>query len=379
MPSSRLHASTRNERDNSMEENPLRLKRLHHIEFLVGNAKQAAHFYNHAFGFSLEAYAGLETGRRDATSYVLKQGDANFILTAPLLPEGIMSEHVKKHGDGVRDIAFEVEDADRSFELAMSSGAQAAENPQTLADEYGEVRRAAVRTYGDTIHSFLSFQRREGAFLPGYKSMPVHGKNAGIRRIDHIVGNVEFGKMNTWADWYNNVMGFRRYMTFDDKDISTEYSALMSMVMANDSAALKMPINEPAPGRRKSQIQEYLDFYQGPGVQHIALLTEDIVKSVDTLRASGVSFLKVPDSYYEALPERVGTLKEDIEDIRSLGILVDRDQEGYLLQIFTNPVSDRPTLFYEIIQRSGSRGFGKGNFKALFEAIEREQARRGNL
>jgi 4-hydroxyphenylpyruvate dioxygenase len=362
-----------------MEENPLKLKRLHHIEFVVGNAKQAAYFYRHAFGFSLEAYAGLETGRRDATSYVLKQGAARFVFSSPLLPDGILSDHIRKHGDGVHDIAFEVEDADKSFELALSSGAQRAKDPQTLSDENGELRRAAIRTYGDTVHSFLSYQGYKGPFLPGYKSIPAQGRNAGILRVDHIVGNVELGKMNTWADWYSKVMGFRRYMTFDDKDISTEYSALMSMVMANDSAALKMPINEPAQGRRKSQIQEYLDFYQGPGVQHIALLTEDIIRSVDTLRSNGVSFLKVPDSYYEALPARMGEIKEDLEDIRSLGILADRDQEGYLLQIFTDPVGDRPTLFYEIIQRSGSRGFGKGNFKALFEAIEREQARRGNL
>jgi 4-hydroxyphenylpyruvate dioxygenase len=379
MPFSSWSARSRNERDNGMEENPLKLKRLHHIEFFVGNAKQAAYFYHHAFGFSLEAYAGLETGRRDATSYVLKQGTARFVFSAPLLPEGIMGEHVRKHGDGVRDIAFEVEDADQSFELALSSGAQAVRNPQTSSDKHGEVRQAAVRTYGDTIHSFLSYQGYERAFLPGYQSMPAHGKNTGILRVDHIVGNVELGKMNTWADWYSHVMGFRRYITFDDKDISTEFSALMSIVMANDSAALKMPINEPAPGRRKSQIQEYLDFYQGPGVQHIALLTEDIIQTVDTLRSNGVSFLRVPDSYYQALPARVGTIKEDLDDIRSLGILVDRDQEGYLLQIFTDPVGDRPTLFYEIIQRNGSRGFGKGNFKALFEAIEREQARRGNL
>ena len=374
-----LPTSTQNERDRGMDENPLELKKLHHIEFIVGNAKQAAYFYHRSFGFSMEAYAGLETGRRDATSYMLRQGAARFVFSAPLLPEGIMSEHVRRHGDGVRDIAFEVENADQSFELALSFGAQAAVNPHTLSDEHGEMRHAAIRTYGDTIHSFISYQDYQGAFLPGYQSIPAHEKNAGILRVDHIVGNVELGKMNTWADWYSSVMGFHRYMTFDDKDISTEYSALMSMVMASDSAALKMPINEPAPGRRKSQIQEYLDFYQGPGVQHIALLTEDIVRSVDTLRLSGVSFLKVPDSYYEALPARVGDIKEDMDDIRRLGILVDRDQEGYLLQIFTDPVGDRPTLFYEIIQRSGSRGFGKGNFKALFEAIEREQARRGNL
>ncbi len=362
-----------------MEQNPLKLKRLHHIEFLVGNAKQASFFYNQSFGFSLEAYAGLETGRRESASYMLKQGDARFVFSTPLVAEGVLSEHVRKHGDGVRDIAFEVEDADRSFELAISSGAQMESQPQTLSDKHGEIRHAAVRTYGDTIHSFISNRGYKGPFMPGYEFMSMPAKNTGILRVDHIVGNVELGKMNAWAEWYSHVLGFYRYMTFDDKDISTEYSALMSIVMANDSAAIKMPINEPAPGRRKSQIQEYLDFYHGPGVQHIALLTEDIVKSVGKMRTNGVSFLKTPDSYYKALPARVGKIKENFEDVRGLGILADRDEEGYLLQIFTEPVADRPTLFFEIIQRNGSRGFGKGNFKALFEAIEREQARRGNL
>lgn len=363
----------------NMEENPLKLRKLHHIEFLVGNAKQSAYFYRHAFGFSPVAYAGLETGQRQHTSYVLTQGKARFVLTTPLLPDEAMSEHVKKHGDGVRDIAFEVQDADQAFESALARGAQAAIHPRTLADKNGSIRHAAIRTYGDTIHSFISSGDYEGPFLPGYESIPKQGKDAGILCVDHLVGNVELGRMNSWADWYSRVCGFHRYMSFDDKDISTEYSALMSIVMANDSAAIKMPINEPAPSRKKSQIQEYLDFYQGPGVQHIALLTADIVKTVVALRANGVAFLKVPDSYYEALPERVGKIKEAIDDIRNLGILVDRDQEGYLLQIFTEPAADRPTLFFEIIQRKGSRGFGKGNFRALFEAIEREQNRRGNL
>jgi 4-hydroxyphenylpyruvate dioxygenase len=362
-----------------MEGNPLKLKGLHHIEFLVGNARQAAYYYHNAFRFSLEAYAGLETGRRESASYVLKQGAARFVFSTPLNPAGAMSEHLRKHGDGVRDIAFEVEDADRSFDLALSSGALEAVRPQTLSDRHGKTRHAAVRTYGDTIHSFISHQGYDGPFLPGYEPMPGSAKDAGLLRVDHVVGNVELGKMNAWADWYSRVFGFRRYMTFDDQDISTEYSALMSIVMASDSAAIKMPINEPAQGRRKSQIQEYLDYYQGPGVQHIALLTDDILRSVESLRSSGVHFLTIPDSYYEALPARVGTIKEDIAAVRNLGILVDRDQEGYLLQIFTEPVEDRPTLFLEVIQRNGSRGFGKGNFKALFEAIEREQARRGNL
>lgn len=362
-----------------MDENPLRLKKLHHIEFLVGNAKQAAYFYRNAFGFSNEAYAGLETGRRQHASYALTQGEVRFVFSSPLLPDEIMSEHIKKHGDGVRDIAFEVEDADQAFKSALSMGAEPAIEPQTRSDSHGEIRHAAIRTYGDTIHSFISKKDYHGPFLPGFESMSIPGKGCGLVRVDHLVGNVELGKMNVWAEWYSRVLGFSRYMSFDDKDISTEYSALMSIVMANDSAALKMPINEPAQGRKKSQIQEYLDFYRGPGVQHIALLTGDILQTVNALREKGVAFLKVPGNYYDALPERVGDIKEPVEEIRRLGILVDRDQEGYLLQIFTKPVADRPTLFFEIIQRKGSRGFGKGNFKALFEAIEREQARRGNL
>lgn len=365
--------------DHIMEQNPLKLRKLHHIEFFVGNAQQAAFYYHRAFSFSVEAYAGLETGCREWSSYFLRQGDARFVLTTPMVSSGFMTEHLAAHGDGVRDIAFEVEDADESYELALSLGAQEAFRPVTLADKHGTVRRAAVRTYGDTIHSFISNRDYDGPFLPGYETRCLSSLGAGIRHVDHIVGNVELGKMNAWAEWYSRVLGFQRYMTFDDKDVSTEYSALMSIVMSNESAALKMPINEPAEGRRKSQIQEYLDYYHGPGVQHIALLTGDIVKSVEQLRANGVSFLAVPDSYYEMLPDRIGTIEEDLDSIRRLGILVDRDREGYLLQIFTRPVEDRPTLFYEIIQRGGSRGFGKGNFKALFEAIEREQARRGNL
>lgn len=362
-----------------MTENPLKLKRLHHIEFLVGNAKQAAFFYHKALGFRVEAYAGLETGRRDVSSYVLKQGNATFVVSTPLSSSGDMSEHIRRHGDGALDIAFEVEDVDRAFAYAVSQGAQEAVRPRTLSDAMGTIRHAAIRSYGDTIHSLISRESYNGPFLPGYEVAVRESTGACIVSVDHIVGNVELGKMNYWAEWYSRVLGFHRYLTFDDRDISTEYSALMSIVMSNEAAALKMPINEPAPGRKKSQIQEYLDFYQGPGVQHIALLTEDIIGTVEVLRTNGVSFLKVPDSYYEILPQRVGAIKEDLKEIRRLGILVDRDQEGYLLQIFTEPVEDRPTLFYEIIQRAGSRGFGKGNFRALFEAIEREQARRGNL
>jgi 4-hydroxyphenylpyruvate dioxygenase len=362
-----------------MDSNPLKLKRVHHIEFLVGNARQAAHFYRHAFGFSQTAYAGLETGRRERASYVLRQGKVRMVLTTSLSAEDDASGHVRNHGDGVFDIAFEVQDADLAFERALAQGAQPAINPRTLADSSGRVRHSAVHTYGDTIHSFLSFESYAGPFLPGYAPAELPGRDTGILIVDHLVGNVETGSMNLWAEWYERVCGFRRYMSFDDKDISTEYSALMSIVMSNDPAAIKMPINEPAPGLKKSQVQEYLDFYGGPGVQHIALLTGDIIATVGRLKENGVQFLRVPDSYYEALPGRVGEIKEPIEAIRKLGILADRDQEGYLLQIFTEPVSDRPTLFFEIIQRKGSRGFGKGNFRALFEAIERGQARRGNL
>jgi 4-hydroxyphenylpyruvate dioxygenase len=360
-------------------ENPLRLRQIHHIEFWVGNAKQAAFFYRHAFGFSGVAYAGLETGRRDAASYVLQQGKARFVLTTPLTSDGPMAEHIRLHGDGVRDIAFQVDDADAAFEAAVSRGARPAIEPYDEADQHGSIRRAAIHTYGDTIHSFVSVDDYRGPFLPGFDAHDVPGQDAGILRVDHIVGNVELGKMDFWADWYARVLGFKRYISFDDKDISTEYSALMSIVMSDDSYSIKFPINEPAGGRRKSQIEEYLEYYRGPGVQHIALLTADITKTVSALRDQGVEFLRVPESYYDLLPGRVGKIDEATESIRKLGILVDRDEDGYLLQLFTRGVEDRPTLFFEIIQRKGSRGFGKGNFKALFEAIEREQALRGNL
>ena len=358
---------------------PLRLRQIHHIEFWVGNAKQAAFFYRHAFGFSEVAYSGLETGRRDASSYVLQQGKARFLLTTPLLGDGPMADHVRRHGDGVRDIAFQVDDADAAFEAAVSRGARPAIEPYDDGDQHGRVRRAAVHTYGDTIHSFIAADDYRGPFLPGFEARLTPGRDAGILRVDHIVGNVELGKMNEWADWYSRILGFKRYISFDDKDISTEYSALMSIVMSDDSYSIKFPINEPAGGRRKSQIEEYLEYYGGPGVQHIALLTADITQTVTTLRDQGVEFLRVPASYYEQLPERVGEIDEALDTVRTLGILVDRDEEGYLLQLFTRGVEDRPTLFFEIIQRKGSRGFGKGNFRALFEAIEREQALRGNL
>jgi len=362
-----------------MADNPLRLKSIHHVELWVGNARQAAYFYRQAFGFSQFAYAGLESGRRDAASYALQQGKARILLTTPYGPDDPLGDHLRLHGDGVRDICFHVDDADAAFAEAVSRGAHPVSEPTTRSDAHGSIRHAAIATYGDTIHSFVSYRDYRGPFLPGYAEQRVPGRDAGLLRVDHIVGNVELGRMGYWADWYSRVMGFSRYISFDDKDISTEYSALMSIVMADDSFAIKFPINEPAAGRKKSQIEEYLDFHRGPGVQHLALLTSDIVGTVTALRANGVEFLAVPGSYYDALGARVGAIDEAMATVRELGLLVDRDDEGYLLQLFTKPVSDRPTLFFEIIQRKGSRGFGKGNFRALFESIEREQALRGNL
>jgi 4-hydroxyphenylpyruvate dioxygenase len=362
-----------------MNSDRLKIKQIHHIEFYVGNAKQADYYYRNAFGFSRIAYAGLETGDREKASYALQQGTIRFVMTSPLQPESEVSDNIKAHGDGVKDIALEVDDADRAFELAISRGAAPNEAPHTLKDELGAVRRASVRIYGDTIHSFISRKAYNGPFLPGFVESKVAGREAGLLQIDHFVANVEPGRMSEWEDWYKRVFGLTRFMTFDDKDISTEYSALTSVVMANDSRNIKFPINEPAQGRRKSQIQEYLECYHGPGVQHIALLTTDIISTVSRLRENGAEFLEVPDTYYEALAERTGKIDEKIAKLRDLKLLVDRDEEGYLLQIFTKPVEDRPTLFYEIIQRKGCQGFGKGNFKALFEAIEREQALRGNL
>ncbi len=359
--------------------NPLKLKRVHHVEFWVGNAKQAAFYYRKAFGFSQLAYSGLETGNRQFASYVLGQGKVRFVLSTPFDPAHPASEHIQRHGDGVRDIALLVEDADFAFAEAVKRGAEPVFEPRNESDERGTIRRAAVKTYGDTIHSFISYANYEGPFLPGYFPADVPGDPAGIVVIDHMVGNVELGAMHRWCEWYSKVMGFSRYITFDDKDISTEYSALMSIVMSDDAHVVKFPINEPAAGKKKSQIQEYLEAYYGPGVQHVALLCANIIETVTKLRDNGVEFLTVPASYYDELPGRVGTIDEPFDALKPLGILVDRDEEGYLLQIFTKPVQDRPTVFFEIIQRKGARGFGKGNFKALFESIEREQARRGNL
>lgn len=352
-----------------------------HVEFFVGNAKQASHYYQSAFGFRLIAYAGPETGVRDRASYVLEQGKVRFVLTTSLQPGSEISEHVKLHGDGVKVLALWVDDAEKAFNETVKRGAEPAYALKELKDEYGMAKTASIRTYGDTLHTFVERKNYKGPFLPGYKKAEslLKTEPVGLKVVDHCVGNVELGRMNHWVKFYQDVMGFRLLVTFDDKDISTEYSALMSKVVANGNEYIKFPINEPAEGKKKSQIEEYLDFYKGAGVQHIALLTDNIIHTVGELRKRGVDFLYVPDTYYEDVLDRVGKIDENMDDLRKLNILIDRDEEGYLLQIFTKPVEDRPTLFYEIIQRKGARSFGKGNFKALFESIEREQARRGNL
>ena len=352
-----------------------------YIEFWVGNAKQSALYYRAAFGFTLVGYRGPETGVRDRCSYLLEQDKIRFVLTSALGPEGPIAEHVALHGDGVRDLAFWVDDAREAFAKAVERGAAPVHEPRVLKDDKGEVIVAAIQTYGDTIHSMVERRNYQGLFLPGYiaRDNPYRPEPVGLRYVDHCVGNVELGRMNEWVGYYERVLGFRNLLTFDDKDISTEYSALMSKVMSNGNGRIKFPINEPASGKKKSQIEEYLDFYRGPGVQHIAMATSNIIQTVSTLRDRGVEFLSIPTSYYDTLLDRVGTIDEDLAPLAELGILVDRDDEGYLLQIFTKPVQDRPTLFYEIIQRKGATSFGKGNFKALFESIEREQALRGNL
>jgi 4-hydroxyphenylpyruvate dioxygenase len=352
-----------------------------YIELYVGNAKQSAHYYQHAFGFELVAYAGLETGLRDRASYVLQQNKVRLVLTTSLNADSEIAEHVRKHGDGVKVLALWVDDAEKSFLETTKRGAISASPPAIVRDEFGEVKIASIRTYGDTVHTFVERKKYTGPFLPGFKkaSGSFATKPIGLKYVDHCVGNVELGKMNNWIKFYEDVMGFKLLVTFDDKDISTEYTALMSKVVSNKNEYIKFPINEPAEGKRKSQIEEYLDFYHGAGVQHIAIATDDIVHTVSELRSRGVEFLNVPLSYYDDLPERIGKIDEALQPLKDLNILVDRDEEGYLLQIFTKPVEDRPTLFYEIIQRKGAKSFGKGNFKALFEAIEREQGRRGTL
>ena len=362
-----------------MSKDPVPLKAVHHVEFYVGNAKQAAFYYRKAFGYNQTAYSGLETGDREKASYVLEQGRVRLVFSTPLNGNNELAEHIRRHGDGVKDIAFHVDDAKACYEACIARGAKSAREPETLSDENGSVTKASIFTYGETLHSFISHDDYNGPFLPGFIEKKVEGEDVGLKYIDHIVGNVELGKMEHWVNFYADVMGFSQIQEFSDEDIATEYSALMSKVMESDNGRIKFPINEPAEGKKKSQIDEYLDFYDGPGVQHVALLTSDIIKTIKKLKENGIEFLEVPDTYYEDLTKRVGAIDEDIEDLRKLKILVDRDDEGYLLQLFTKPVEDRPTVFYEVIQRKGSKGFGIGNFKALFEAIERHQAERGNL
>lgn len=353
-----------------------------YVEFYVGNAKQAAHFYKTAFGFQSLAYAGLETGVRDRASYVLQQDKIRIVLTTPLRSDSPIAEHIKKHGDGVKVIAIWVDDARKSFEETTKRGAVPFMEPTVEKDEHGEVVRSGIYTYGETVHVFVERKNYNGLFLPGYHAWKsdYNPSTTGLKYIDHMVGNVGWNEMNVWVKWYQDVMGFVNMLTFDDKQITTEYSALMSKVMSNGNGRIKYPINEPAEGKKKSQIEEYLDFYEGPGCQHLAMATDDIIKTVVDLKARGVEFLSAPpQTYYDDIPKRVGAIKEDLVILQKLGILIDCDEDGYLLQIFTKPVEDRPTLFFEIIQRMGAKGFGAGNFKALFESIEREQMLRGTL
>lgn len=352
-----------------------------YVEFYVGNAKQAAHYYKTAFGFQGVAYAGPETGVRDRVSYVLQQNKIRFVLTTPLQPDSEIAEHIKLHGDGVKVLALWVDDARKAWEQSTAKGAVSYMEPTIEKDKNGEVVRSGIHTYGDTVHIFVERKNYTGPFLPHFEKWVSNYNPAptGLLYVDHCVGNVGWNRMNHWVKFYEETMGFKNILSFDDNDISTEYSALMSKVMSNGNGYVKFPINEPAEGKKKSQVEEYLDFYKGEGVQHVAMATHDILATVSDLQNRGVEFLTVPDSYYDELLERVGNIDEEVESLRKLGILVDRDDEGYLLQIFTKPVEDRPTLFYEIIQRKGAQSFGKGNFKALFESIEREQERRGNL
>lgn len=357
-----------------------------YIEFYVGNAKQAAHFYKSAFGFQSYAYKGLETGSKETTSYVVQQGKIRIILTSPLNSKHPINEHLAKHGDGVKVIALWVDDAKSAWEETTKRGAKSYMEPAVEKDEHGEVVRAGIYTYGETVHLFVERKNYEGHFLPGFREWEADysPESVGLKYIDHMVGNVGWNEMNTWVKWYEDVMGFVNFLSFDDKQIHTEYSALMSKVMSNGNGRIKFPINEPAEGAKKSQIEEYIDFYEGPGVQHVAVATDDIISTVAKLRERGIEFLSTPpESYYHEVPERLAEhdhkLQEDIKRLQKLGIMIDADEEGYLLQIFTKPLQDRPTVFFEIIQRMGAKGFGAGNFKALFESIEREQGLRGTL
>jgi len=352
-----------------------------YVEFYVGNAKQAAHFYKTAFGFQSLAYAGPETGVKDRASYAVRQNKLTFVFTTPLRSQNELADHIYKHGDGVKILALKVEDAADAWEQTTARGGRSYMEPVTLKDDSGEVVVSGIHTYGETVHLFIERKNYTGVFMPGYRKWDslYNPLQTGLLYVDHCVGNVGWNQMNPWVRFYEEVMGFRNILTFDDTDISTEYSALMSKVMSNGNGFVKFPINEPAEGKKKSQVEEYLDYYDGEGCQHVALATENIVKTVTDLQSRGIEFLKVPTSYYDELMERVGHIDEDLAPLKELGILVDRDEEGYLLQIFTKPIEDRPTLFFEIIQRKGAKSFGKGNFKALFEAIEREQDLRGNL
>jgi 4-hydroxyphenylpyruvate dioxygenase len=350
-----------------------------HVELYVGNALQSAYYWMHALGFREVAYAGLETGVRDRASHVLQQGRIRIVLTGALVPGHEIGRHVAQHGDGVKVIALSVPSVEHAYREATARGAEGVRAPWEASDEHGTVRMATIATYGETLHTFVERGEYRGAFLPGFVARDGGGEAAGLLAIDHIVGNVELGQMDRWVKYYEDVFGMREMLHFSDEDISTEYSALMSKVVSDGNGRVKFPLNEPAEGKRKSQIDEYLEFYGGAGAQHIAVATRDIVGTVETLQARGVEFLRTPETYYDSVPERVGEIEEDLEDLRRLGILVDRDDEGYLLQIFTKPIGDRPTVFLEVIERHGARGFGDGNFKALFEAIEREQALRGNL
>ncbi len=364
-----------------MKEDFLPINGTDYVEFYVGNAKQAAYYYQSAFGFQPLAYRGLETGDKEKTSYAVRQGKITFVFTTALIPNSLIADHVKAHGDGVKFVALWVNDARKSFEETVRRGAKPYFEPAVEKDSHGEVVRSAIHTYGETIHVFVERTNYKGTFLPGFIAWEPEYRSAetGLLHVDHMVGNVGWGEMNTWCKFYEEVMGFKQLISFDDKDISTEYTALMSKVMSNGNGYIKFPINEPAKGRKKSQVEEYIDFYGGAGVQHVAMATKDIIHTVGELRRRGVEFLTVPHEYYETVPQRVGPIAEDLSVLEKLNILIDRDEEGYLLQIFSKPVEDRPTLFFEIIQRMGAKSFGKGNFKALFESIEREQERRGTL
>ncbi|MEE4255744.1 MAG: 4-hydroxyphenylpyruvate dioxygenase [Bacteroidales bacterium] len=364
-----------------MTEDFLPINGTDYVEFYVGNAKQVAYYYQSAFGFQPLAYSGLETGDKEKTSYVLVQDKIRFVFTTALTPDSPIGEHVKEHGDGVKVVALWVDDAKKSWEETTKRGAKSYFEPYTKKDEHGEVVMAGIHTYGETVHIFVERKNYKGPFLPGFVKWEPHYKPepVGLKYVDHMVGNVGWGEMNTWTKFYADVMGFKQLVSFDDKDISTEYTALMSKVMSNGNGRIKFPINEPAKGRKVSQIEEYINFYRGAGVQHVAMATDDIIQTVSELKRRGVEFLYVPSAYYDTVLDRVGKIDEKLKALEELGILIDRDDEGYLLQIFTKPVEDRPTVFYEIIQRKGAKSFGKGNFKALFESIEREQERRGTL